>query len=84
MSGGNNSEMIHNIISRKKWWKDCKKSKGSINFTWRVRKDLNYALFSSFSNDIRMFNRLENCSEISSKDNLFRNLWFMCNVGQYD
>lgn len=42
--------------------------------------DLNWALFSAYSPDLRLFNRLEKGYEISCKDNLFRNLWFMCNV----
>jgi hypothetical protein len=70
-----------NVLTRRPWWKNHKLGvSGSINFYWRSKPDVNYNLFSSYAIEPRMYNRLEGGDEISSKDNLFRNLWFLCNV----
>lgn len=81
MDRGNNDGMVLNVLTRRPWWKNHRLgASGSINFYWRSKADVTYNLFSSYAQEPRLYNRLEAGDEISAKDNLFRNLWFLCNV----
>ena len=81
MDKGNNDEMVNNVLSRRPWWKNHKQgAKGSISFYWKMRNDANYSMFSNSACEPRMVNRLEFGDEIAAKDNMYRNLWFLCNV----
>lgn len=66
---------------RRPWWKDHKEeTTGKISFFWRAKPDIDFQTFNEFALEPKMYNKLEAGYEITSKDNLFRNLWYLCNV----
>lgn len=76
---GNNHPMTIKVFSRRPWWGDHKSTMKSPSFYWRSRIDLQFSMFSD-EGSRKVFNRFERFIELHQKDNLFRNLWFLCNV----
>lgn len=96
---GNNHEMIQRIILNRTWWKlvpqlsTKAKMKGlhptvPTHFFWRMMvNNFDFQPLSSTNGGFLMkqsINRFSHSEEISDKDNLFRNLWFLCQRQPFD
>lgn len=82
MSLGNNSQLIAKLISRRPWWKSSSETYRLVNFYWKMSlKDFNFGILNgAWKDQPRSLNRFERHQQIGSKDNLFRNLHFYCEV----
>lgn len=89
---GNNHEMIQRVILNRTWWKKVPqlstkaKMKGLMptvptHFFWRLMvNNFDFQPLNSTNGGFLMkqsINRFSNSEEISDKDNLYRNLWFL-------
>jgi Tubulin-tyrosine ligase family len=89
---GNNHEMIQRVILNRTWWKRVPqlstkaKMKGLLptvptHFFWRMMvNNFDFQPLSSTNGGFLMkqsINRFSHSEEISDKDNLYRNLWFL-------
>ena len=76
--GNNNEDMVRDVLLERKIWKEIKAGEGVSNFNWVFYKDRhNYKKMWSY-NKKRIINHFEFSEEISTKDNLIRNLQIYC------
>ena len=71
------------MLQGKSWWADSKKVHRDVQLYWRSRFELSYQLFDG-SGKPKLINRFEKYFEMHEKDNVFRNIWFNCQVGSTD
>lgn len=70
---GNNPAIAQAAISARPWW-----APGSpTQFYWRARFEVSYDLFNG-GKEKKLINRFEKFYELHEKDNMFRNMWYLC------
>lgn len=76
---GNNHQLILRVLQTRTWWVDSKKAQRDVQLYWRSRFELSYQLFDGKGKP-KLINRFEKYFEMHEKDNVFRNIWFNCQV----
>lgn len=67
------------MFCRRPWWGDSRLCSKPASFFWRSKVDLNFATFNGQGTP-KICNRFERFIELHQKDNVFRNMWFECQV----